>query len=315
MLERIINSKYSPRVILLLIVLFVFFYFYKIGTVPYVRADEGWFTEGSYVLAEKGHYGSPMFTGYYGAENSFHFHPPLHYVLQAGVFKIFGFGILQGRLLSLFLTLLALLIFYQVVRLLLPDKNTIYKLLPVLLILSTPLSFVVSRTIRPENSVLFFGMLAYYLIIRNTLRQRNILLLIGAGIFSACAIIANVSGGFVLLFALVFLFFKDRRGLVPFITGFAIPTFIYLLWIMANWPEFYGQVILQRGNEVSHIINKINGVWLFIADKTKVTIHAVFLLIFMGYAIIKKRELFNKEYLLYYLLPLLTFCFQLFFLP
>ncbi|MFC1478326.1 ArnT family glycosyltransferase [Candidatus Margulisiibacteriota bacterium] len=315
MFEKIMNSKYSPKVILLLIVLFVIFYFFKIGTVPYVRADEGWFTEGSYVLAEKGYYGSPMFTGYYGAENSFHFHPPLHYVLQAGVFKLFGFGILQGRLLSLFLTLSALFIFYQVILLLLSDKEKIFKLLPILLVLSTPLSFVIARTIRPENSVLFFGMLAYYLLIRNILRQKSIYLLIGAGICSACAIIANISGAFILFFAIVILFAKDRRGIFPFLSGFAIPSFIYVLWIIANWPDFYGQVILQRSGEVNHISAIAVNIIGFFMDKVKVTIHASFLMIFMTYALVKKREVFNKDYWLFYFLPFITFGFQLLFLP
>ncbi|MFC1595692.1 glycosyltransferase family 39 protein [Candidatus Margulisiibacteriota bacterium] len=313
MLEKLSFKHFLTGIIFLLIICFIAFYFVKLGSVPYVRVDEGWFTEGSYILAEKGYYGSPMFKGYYGAERAFHFHPPLHYVLQAGVFKLFGFGILQGRALSLLLALLSLFIFYNIMKLLLPDKERIFYLIPILLLVTTPIFYSIGRTIRPENSVLFFSLLSYLLLLRNDLVKKSKTALCFSGVLSACAIISNISGAYFFLFALIWLFLKDKKGLIVFLCGFAIPSFLYLLWIISDWPAFYGQVILQRSAEVKG--NVFNMLWGFIASKTKVTVHFLFLISILAFAYIKNKRIFDKKYFTYYLLPFITFALILPVLP
>jgi len=308
------KQKITTYCIIFFIIAITIFYFFKVDSTPYIRTDEGWFAEGSYTLATEGYYGSNMFRGYYGAEKAFHFHPPFHYVILAAIFKLFGFGILQGRLLSLILSFISLFIFYKILALLFPNEEKNIKLFPILLILTTPIFYAVAKCIRPENSVLFFVLTTYYLLIRFFHVKRNTYLIFIAGITSACAIITNISGIFIFLFAVSLFIFKDLieekdlkttiKNIFIYGLGFAIPFAIYLSWVISSWPEFYGQVIIQRGLEGSKLLQKLLG---FILQKTKVTPYLLSLIIFIGYALKKNKSIFTSDYFVFYLLPIILF--------
>ncbi len=67
---------------------------------PPLGVDEGWFGNPAYNLATKGFLGATLMSGFYGTERHTYWMPPFHLLLMAGVFKVFGFGWLQIRLLS-----------------------------------------------------------------------------------------------------------------------------------------------------------------------------------------------------------------------
>lgn len=311
--------RFSLKYLLLIFILgIVAFYFFKVETVPYVRTDTGWFTQGAYTLAHEGHYGSQMFKGHYGAENTFHSHPPLHYVLVAALYKIPGVGLLQGRYLSLLFSLLSLFVFYQIMKLLLPDKDNIYFLIGLCLLLSTPLFFVASRGIRPEISILFYSLSAYYLLLKYHLAEAKKLYIFLAGIFCACALVSHVPGFFIFLYAFIFICKIDRKSILPLLFGFAIPSLIYLAWILAHWSDFYGQVFLfwkahsPGGTQLGNIILKVSG---FLMMKAKVTIYLLFFSIIFIYTVFRQKSIINKQYFWLLLLPLLCYFFQLLLLP
>ncbi len=84
----------------------------NIGDHPIVGGDEGWIISASAKLAREGAFGSDLFAGFYGAEDHYYFNLPLHHVVVAGIFKVFGVGLAQARLVSVLYGLAALLLTY-----------------------------------------------------------------------------------------------------------------------------------------------------------------------------------------------------------
>ena len=68
---------------------------------PAVFNDETGFADPAWALADQGILGSQLYVGQVpGIEAHTYWYVPLYFVQLAAVFKVFGFGVLQGRLLS-----------------------------------------------------------------------------------------------------------------------------------------------------------------------------------------------------------------------
>jgi 4-amino-4-deoxy-L-arabinose transferase-like glycosyltransferase len=77
----------------------------QLSVFPPVGEDEPWIAAGSYKLASDGVYGSDLFMGRDGMERHVYEHMPVYSLLQAGVFKLFGVGVMQMRVPSVALGL------------------------------------------------------------------------------------------------------------------------------------------------------------------------------------------------------------------
>lgn len=87
-----------------------------IGNHPIVGGDEGWIISASAKLAEQGVFGSDLFEGFFGAGEHYYFNLPLHHLFLAGVFEVFGVGLIQARLVSAAFGLLVLGLTYALGR-------------------------------------------------------------------------------------------------------------------------------------------------------------------------------------------------------
>ena len=88
----------------------------NIGNNPIAGGDEGWIISGSAKLAEQGTFGTDLFAGFFSAESRYYFNLPLHHLMLAGVFKVFGAGMTQARLVSAAFGLAALALTYVLGR-------------------------------------------------------------------------------------------------------------------------------------------------------------------------------------------------------
>jgi 4-amino-4-deoxy-L-arabinose transferase-like glycosyltransferase len=88
----------------------------NIGNNPIAGGDEGWIISGSAKLAEHGTFGTDLFAGFFKADSRYYFNLPLQHLVLAGVFKVFGTGITQARLVSAAFGLLALALTYALGR-------------------------------------------------------------------------------------------------------------------------------------------------------------------------------------------------------
>ena len=75
---------------------------------PPVSEDEPWIAAPAHNLAVEGIYGTSLFADYYGMDTHYYQHMPLYPILQAGLFRLTGLGVLQMRLLSVSMGLLIL---------------------------------------------------------------------------------------------------------------------------------------------------------------------------------------------------------------
>src|SRR5918912_819906 len=104
----------SHRLAATLVVILVITYFaLTFGTAVTRRpwSDEGWFASPALNLATNGSMGSPVLdpTGWLpGIDRHTYWVLPLHLVVQAGWYKVFGFSLLSLRMLSAFWGLVAL---------------------------------------------------------------------------------------------------------------------------------------------------------------------------------------------------------------
>src|SRR5512134_845271 len=67
-------------------------------------------------LAAAGVFGNDLFAGFYGAERHYYVFMPLHPVLMAAAFKLFGLGVVQARLVSVAWGALVLVLTFLVGR-------------------------------------------------------------------------------------------------------------------------------------------------------------------------------------------------------
>jgi 4-amino-4-deoxy-L-arabinose transferase-like glycosyltransferase len=82
------------------LLIYLFVSLNQLSVFPPVGEDEPWIAAASYKLARDGVYGSDLFKGHYGMERHVYEHMPVYSLLQAGVFRLFGVGVVQMRLLS-----------------------------------------------------------------------------------------------------------------------------------------------------------------------------------------------------------------------
>jgi 4-amino-4-deoxy-L-arabinose transferase-like glycosyltransferase len=83
---------------------------------PRVGVDEPWIAAAPFKLATQGILGNDLFTGLAGMERHHYQHMPVYPILEAGVFKAFGVGVVQMRMLSVLFGLALLLVTFSVGR-------------------------------------------------------------------------------------------------------------------------------------------------------------------------------------------------------
>ncbi len=105
----------------------VVYLFLSIGTSITKRpwSDEGWFANAAFNLMTKGFMGTTVLetkgTPLQGMEQHTYWVMPLHLLMQAGWYKLFGFGLLQMRGLSVAWGIVALLAWFVIATHLLED--------------------------------------------------------------------------------------------------------------------------------------------------------------------------------------------------
>jgi uncharacterized membrane protein len=90
-------------------------------------------------------------------------HPPLHYLVLRGWFKLFGFGLFQARMLSVIFGTLAVLFLYLLAEYLF-DRRT--ALLSAVLMSVSQLAIMYSQEVRPYAQFHFLALLSAYLFVR-----------------------------------------------------------------------------------------------------------------------------------------------------
>jgi len=160
-------------------------------------------------------------------------HPPLHYYLLHGWLGAFGFGPLQGRLLSALFGTLSVLMMYPLARYLF-DRRT--ALLSALLLACSQLAVMYSQEARPYAQFLLFFLCCVYLFLR-ALREKRLPLWIAFLCLTSLVIYTYYYGFFVLGSLLLFgIVYRNRYSLPPtwLLGGIFWLALAYLPWLSSG---------------------------------------------------------------------------------
>jgi 4-amino-4-deoxy-L-arabinose transferase-like glycosyltransferase len=160
-------------------------------------------------------------------------HPPLHYYLLHGWLEAFGFGPLQGRLLSALFGTLAVLMMYPLARYLFGRRAA---LLSALLLACSQLAVMYSQEARPYAQFLLFFLCCVYLFLR-ALREKRLPLWIAFLCLASLAIYTHYYGFFVLGSLLLFgIVYRNRYSLPPtwLLGGVFWLALAYLPWLSSG---------------------------------------------------------------------------------
>jgi 4-amino-4-deoxy-L-arabinose transferase-like glycosyltransferase len=144
-----------------LIGVFVFVAIQRLATVPVYGTDEAYTLQVPYEIINRGKLALPMYR-YLGGniENVWHSLTPLFFLVLSGFLKLFGFGVLQGRVFNLITVVLTLWMVYLIGRRLFEWR---VGLVAVLMITSDQTVLERSRQLRNDYAAEALALLAFYL--------------------------------------------------------------------------------------------------------------------------------------------------------
>ncbi|MFY9555188.1 MAG: glycosyltransferase family 39 protein [Blastocatellia bacterium] len=147
--------------VFLVIAGFVFVAADRLATVPVYETDESYTLQVPYEILNRGKLALPMYR-YLGGniENVWHSLTPVFFLILSGFLKVFGFGVLQGRVFNLITVVLTLWMVFLIGRRLFTWPAG---LIAVLLIISDQTVLERSRLLRNDYAAEALALLAFYL--------------------------------------------------------------------------------------------------------------------------------------------------------
>jgi 4-amino-4-deoxy-L-arabinose transferase-like glycosyltransferase len=160
-------------------------------------------------------------------------HPPLHYYLLHFVFALFGYGVVQARVVSLIFGTLSIFVLYLLAKYLF---NAGTGLLSALLLAVSQLGVAYSQEARNYSQLLFLSITATYLFIV-ALRERRRLWWWAAVVSCILLIYTHYYGVFILLGLLLFATVCRGRYPIPRfwrVGGIALVALCYTPWLLSG---------------------------------------------------------------------------------
>jgi 4-amino-4-deoxy-L-arabinose transferase-like glycosyltransferase len=223
----------------------------RLGDAPLPHTDESYMLQTSYEMIYRGKLALP-FRRYLGGdiENNWHSFTPLHYVIQSGFMKLFGWGLLQGRVFNLITAVLTLVMAYLIGRKLF---NWVVGLVAVLMLVSDVTFLERSRYLRNDYSAAAFALLAFYLY-EEAERRESWRLFLGSGLAAGAALMSHSVAAYMLVAVPLLMLF--RRGLrvvkTKAVYQFALGAFIVSAYEIFSCVFDYRNVILQNHGDKVH---------------------------------------------------------------
>ncbi|HKQ05563.1 MAG TPA: glycosyltransferase family 39 protein [Blastocatellia bacterium] len=180
----------------------------RLGSVPVPdTGDEAMILQVPYEILYRGKFAWPMYR-YLGGniEDAWHSFRPVYYWLMTGFFKLFGWGLAQGRAFNLLAAAGSLVILYFIGRRLFGWPSG---LMAVLMVAADPNFVERSRMVRNECVAMLFVLLGYYLYeIAEARKQARYC--VGAGLAAGAAVMCHTNAVYIL--AAIGLLIVIRRG-------------------------------------------------------------------------------------------------------
>lgn len=243
--KQLLNNN---KEIIIVLFLFITVYSFNLDKYPYIWSDEAWFTNAAFTLATQGFLGTTMMPNFYNISHFTYWQPPVYLVLLAVSFKLFGFGIIQARMVSIVLGFFTVLFTYLFGRDL---YNKRVGLIASLLLISNPLFFFVSRDARMDIAVACFTLIALYFLLLAFKKSKNTYYFY-SGFFAMLSLLSHPNGLFgIISIVLIYCIYKTDfknfklnfrlKEVSYLILGPILLAVPYLIYISMDIPAFIGQ--------------------------------------------------------------------------
>jgi len=168
----------------------------RLGEVPVPQVDESYMMQTSYEMLNRGALSLP-FRRFIGGniENDWHSLTPVHYVIQTGFFKVFGWGITEGRAFNLTLAIIVLLLVFLIGRRLFDWRVGI---IAVVLIVCDVFFLERSRFLRNDYSAVMFALAAFYLY-EAAERRKSWRLFLASGLTAGASVMCHTASIYILV--------------------------------------------------------------------------------------------------------------------
>ena len=238
--------------IILILFLFIIVYSFILDKYPYIWCDESWFCNSAFTLATQGFLGTTMMPDFYNIDHFTYWQPPVYLLLLSVSFKLFGFSIIQARIVSITLGFFTVLFTYLLGTELYTKKTG---LIGSILLVSNPLFFFISRDARMDIAVACFTLIALYFLFKALKKPKNIYYFY-SGLFAMLSLLSHPNGLFG-IFSIIVIYgvhkldfknFKFRLNLKEieyFLLGPVILMIPYLIYISMDFTAFITQIRLN----------------------------------------------------------------------
>ncbi len=306
----------SNGYILCLSALFFVLYTFNLDKYPIIWSDEAFFSNPAFNLAFHGFLGTTMMPTFYNISHYTYWQMPFYMVLLSVSFKLFGFGIIQARMVSVILGFFTVIFTYLLGKELYNEK---VGFLAILLLILNPFFFFIARDARMDIAVICFTLISLYFLIR-ALNTKICYYYFGVGLFAMLSILSHPNGLFgvicgVLIYCMCKINFKTHevnfklKEILYMIIGPILLLIPYLWYISLDYPDFVLQVssnlLSSAGGPLNNLFSEVfryellnefllNIYWLL----NPIMILILVYLIGLGiYYIIKTKKEFNSKFL------------------
>lgn len=232
-----------------------------LGTVPVPETDEAYTLQVAYEVVHHNRIALPMYR-YLGGniENHWHSYTPVYFGLLGGYFKIFGWGIVEGRAFNLITALATLIMMYLVARRLFDWRAA---MIAALLLISDQTFLERARLLRNDYAASFFALLAFYLFEIAEEKRRNWLyvasgMAAGAGVMCHTNILYMIGAiGLLMLLRDGWRILKSKKLYLFAVSAFLMMSY-EVVSVLLDWQNFLQQ---NRGDKL-HFQVLEGGGWL-----------------------------------------------------
>ncbi len=224
---------------------------------PPVWPDEAVFTDVAKTFIRTGHIATQIYGGaIYNTAAHFYFYPPAYFLTLSAWIRMFGPGIESVRLMSSFIGLLSLVLFWiYIVRLF--HSRTLAVAGTVMLSIDSYFGLS-SRTARMEI-VVFFLFISTLIVIDIAFQRKSALWYLAGGILASCAVMTHPLGIMVVALAVFAVIARHRKIDTDVCWDLLPPALAAAGWFISmgkNFPMFIYQVGINfayKNAEVPHI--------------------------------------------------------------
>lgn len=219
-----------------------------LARVPVPDTDESYMLQVSYEMIYHGKLAQP-FSRYLGGniENSLHSFTPVYFVMLSGFLKVFGWGILQGRIFNLITAALTLVMVFFIGRKLFDWR---VGLTAIILVVSDITFLYRSRLLRNDYSAAMFALLAFYLY-EEAEKRKDWRWFMGSGLAAGAALMSHTTALYMVVAIFALMLFRRGWRIIKATSfyQFALGVFIVSAYeIIYDIIDFQNVLLQNRGD-------------------------------------------------------------------